>query len=276
MNIHSVFNELVINSFRHVIEILQTYGPRVLLAVAVVLLGWVFAVIIRKIIAKLLRLFGFDVFAEKFGITGLLQRGEIKRSPSSLAGKLFFWLIIINSFIMASDIMNLGFTTRLFHRIFVYLPKIAVTIIILAIGIVIGKFIDRFVYKTALIAKFPFSYIAGKIAAFMIFGIIFLISLEYLEVSRHISVQFSIIIISAVPLFLFITFSIGGKDIISNVSASKLIQKEYKIGDSIKAGDFYGEIISINYYAVKLKNKKTELLIPNSLFIQMAVEKKTG
>jgi hypothetical protein len=269
-----IFNNLVVASFKQFIEFLTQFGPKILLAFVVVILGWVFAVIVKKIISKLLKALGFDVLSDKLGLMTFLQRGDITRNPSSIIGLVFFWLILLNSFIMASDILSIGITTQMFQQVIIYLPKIAVVIIIMSLGIMIGKFIDKLTYTATLLAKIPFSILVGKLSGYIIIGMAFLLALDYLGVSRIISLQFSIIIISIIPLFFFLTLLIGGKDVISNIVASRFIHKEYSIGDTISAKDFSGEIIATDIFAVTIKKDNNKIVIPNSKLIQTIITKK--
>jgi hypothetical protein len=270
-----IFNNLVVASFKQIIELLTQFGPKILFAFVVVILGWVFAVIVKKIISKLLKALGFDVLSDKLGLMKFLQRGDISRNPSSIIGLVFFWLIILNSFIMASDIISIGVATQLVQQVIIYLPKIAVVIIIISLGIIIGKFVGTLAYKATLLAKIPFSILVGKLSCYIIIGLAFLLALDYLEVSSMISLQFSIIIISIIPLFIYLTLLIGGKDVVSNIVASRFIKKEYNLGDTIKSGDISGEIVDMDIFAVKIKINNEEVVIPNSKLINLIVTRKT-
>ncbi len=270
-----VFSHLAVTSFTQVTELLTTFGPKVIFALGIVVFGWIFAVIVRKLTSKILKMLGFDVFGEKFGLKKILERGGIARTPSSIAGLLFYWLILLNTFIMASDVMHIGFTVDLMRQTMIYLPKIAVFVMILSIGIATGGFIDKLIYKAALVAKIPFSLFAGKAAGYMTIALSFLLALDYLGISRAVSIQLSVIIIGVIPVLLFIMLFTGGRDIIANITASKFIRGEYKKGDLITAEHFSGEIVTINLFAVTLRNKSEEFIIPNSVFINMIVKRKT-
>ncbi len=271
-----VFTHLAVTSFTQVSELLTTFAPKVLFALGIIAFGWLFAIIIRKLVSKVLKMLGFDVFAEKFGLKKILERGGITRTPSSIAGLFFYWLILINTFIMASDVMNIGFTLDLMRQTVIYLPKIAVFIMILSIGIAIGGFIDRLVYRAALLAKIPFSFFAGKAAGYMTVALSFVLALEYIGVSRSVSAQLSVIIIGLIPLLLFIMLFTGGRDAIANITASRLIHREYKAGDVVTAELFSGEITKIDLFAVTIRDKNEELIIPTSTFIQLIIKRKRG
>ncbi len=270
-----IFRELAVSSFTQLAEAATRFGPKVLLAAAVMGGGWLSAVIIKKITAKLLRMLGFDVFAEKFGITSFLQRGGIARKPSSITGLILFWVILLNSFIMASDLMRIGFTVELIQTVFIYIPRLGAFIIILALGVALGRFADRLIYKASLLAKIPFSFLAGKSAGYMVIALALLLALDYMGVPRSLSLQLSIIIISVIPVLIITALFTGGRELIANIAAAKYISREFETGDDISSEHFSGRISSMDLFAVKLKDPGGETVIPNTRFIGALIRRET-
>lgn len=268
-----IFHNLVIQSLNQVYGFLTQYGPGIVFAISVIILGWIFALIVKKIVSKLLKALGFNVLAEKVGLKRFLDRGEIKSTPSVLVGLTFYWIMILNALIMASDAIDLKITSQFIQQIILYLPKIIAVVIFLALAAFISKFIYNIVEKTAHAANIPLYKVWGNIARYATFGLAIMIILEYLGLPASTAIQFFTVIFIVVPVMFFISFLIGGKDIITNMFMKRYIIRELKIGDIVTFDSISGEIQNIDFLTTKLKTESEEIIVPNSLLAQKIIRK---
>jgi hypothetical protein len=78
---------------------ISSYFPQVLGALGILVVGWLVAVILRKITSKPLRALGLDVISERTGMTDVLQRNSIRKRPSELIGTGIYWLILFSALV---------------------------------------------------------------------------------------------------------------------------------------------------------------------------------
>ncbi|UCB56455.1 MAG: mechanosensitive ion channel [Candidatus Omnitrophota bacterium] len=260
-----IFNNLVVQSFSQVNNFISQYGPGIAFSLSLILFGWICAVIIRKIITKLLRAFGFDVLSEKTGFKKFLEKGGLKKSPSALIGNIFYWIILLNTLIMAQDALDLKVTSQLIQNIVLYIPNVVVAIIILALGVFISKFAFRFVDRTAHLANIPIHSLLGTIARYAVLGFVVIIILEHLNVSRFVMSESLIVIFGVIPLGFFLIFLVSGKEVMSNVINGRLLSHELKKGDIIECDSLSGRVEAVNAVSTKLvSDKNEEIIIPNT------------
>ncbi len=262
-----VLNGLISASASQISGILTGFAPKIIFALAVILTGWLLAAVIRKIISIILKALGFNVFAEKVGLESFLKRGGVKKSPSFTIGTIFYWIIVLNAFIAAADVFQTGLATGLLEQIFITLPKIFAFIIILSLGIIVGKFISKIISGTVKISGLPFNNVAGALAGYSVVALSFLLALDYMNIARFVFVQISIIIIAIIPVFILLLILTGGRDIVANILSFPCIKKELKIGDIIELYDESGEIVAIGPVFLKLKKDNKFILIPNSKIV---------
>jgi len=274
LNFKEVFHNLVIQSFAQVRDFFIAYGPGIAFAVSVIIAGWICAVLVKKIISKLLRGLGFDVLSEKIGFKRFLERGEIKRNPSSLIGQVFYWIIFINALVMASDAIDLKITSQFILKTVLYLPKAVVIIIFIALAVFISRFILNVVNKAARLAGIPFPGLSGGVARYATLGLAAMMILEYLELTAAAMTQFFIVIFIVVPAALFLAFLTGGKNIIASMLAKRYIMNEYRIGDIITFDSVSGRIEGIDFVFTRLKSGSEEIIIPNAELAGKIVRKK--
>jgi len=266
----------VIKTLKDSYQFVIQFAPKIVLSLIILLIGWVCALLLKKIISKLLKALGFDVLAEKIGLTNFLEKGGVQKKASSIFGLVFYWLIIFSALIMVFNALELEIASKLIQQTLIYIPKLIVALILLALGIFLSRFIGKFVQASARLTNIPFHTALGKIASYVIIGLAIMIGLEYLGLATAIIIHYAVIVFILVPLIIALIFLIGGKDIISNALASRMLKKEYKRGDIIEFGSISGQVDSIDLVSTKLKSKEGKIIIPNSELINKIVKKSGG
>lgn len=270
-----IFNNLVVQSFNQIFGFVVRYGPGIVFSLALILFGWLCAILIRKIVTKLLRALGFDVLSQKIGFKKFLEKGGLEKSPSSLAGWTFYWIILLNALIMAQDAVDLKITSQLIQNIILCIPNVLVTIIILALGIFISKFAYKFVDKTAHLANIPIHSLLGTIGRYAVLGLTVVAVLEYLNVPNLIMSKWLIVIFAVIPVGSFLILLVAGKDVFSNIINGRFLLHEFKRGDYIEYDSTSGKIDSIGAISTKLKTDiEEEIIIPNSELIKKVIKRK--
>ena len=68
--------------------------PHLIGAALILLIGWVIAIIIKKMSTTMLAKIGFDRLSNDAGVLSMMDNAGITQKPSSIVGKIFFWLIL--------------------------------------------------------------------------------------------------------------------------------------------------------------------------------------
>jgi len=273
-NFVEIFNDLVIQSFNQTYGFIAKHGPGIAFSLALIIFGWICAVLARKIITKLLRALGFDVLSQKLGFTKFLEKGGVAKAPSSIVGLLFYWIILLNAFIMAQDAVDLKVTTKFIQSVILYLPSVSVVIILLALGVFISKFAYKFVDKTTQLASIPFHSFLGTLARYGVIGLAVVMALEYLKVPAAVMTKSILIVFGVIPIVFFVFILVSGRNIIESMLVARFILKELKKGDKIEYDSITGQVNSVSAIFTKLKNGNEEIIIPNLDLIKKVIKKK--
>jgi len=271
--IRKIFYDLVIKTLEESYKFLAQFLPKVALSLIILLIGWISAVLVKKIVSKILKALGFDVVSERIGLKNFLERGDIRRSASSIIGVSFYWLIILSTLVMAFNTLDLEVASELIKQAIFYIPKIIVALVLLALGIFLGKFVGKLVETASHSANIPFHTVLGKVASYLIIGLAIMIALEHLGAATTIVVESYIIIFGIVLLVFCLIVLIGGRDIVSSALAGRLLKEVYKEGDKIEFDSISGQIESIDFITTKIKNDVQEIIIPNSELANKVVKK---
>ena len=264
-----IFQDLVIKKIGQLYLFIVEFGPKVALAVIIFLIGWICAVLLKKIVSKLLKALGLDVLSEKTGLKHLLEKGGVEKKPSALAGLLFYWIIIFSALVMAFNTLELNTASQLIQQVLSYVPRVAVSLILLAVGIFLSRFAGKLVEATSHLANINFYRALGKTARYIVMASAIIICLEYLGEAK----TSIVIIFGAVPLIASLLLIIGGREIISSILSGRLLAKEYKQGDTIEFDSIQGQIKIIDLIVTKITVKDAELVVPNSELARKTIKK---
>ena len=125
---------MLLESIRESLHQIGVFLPRLLLAIIILIIGWVFAKAVRFAIVKALRAINFSVVTEKAGIDQFLKQGGADIDTVRVLGSLSYWLVILAALMVASNTLDLAYVTDLIGRIVLFVPKVIVAIVILAFG----------------------------------------------------------------------------------------------------------------------------------------------
>ena len=258
-----IFQDLVVRRLGQLYQFGIDFGPKIALSLIILIIGWICAVLLKKIVSKLLKALGFDVLSEKTGLKSFLEKGGVVKNPSSIVGKCFYWLIIFSALVMVFNTLELTIASQLIKQAIFYIPKIIVAMILLSLGIFLSGFISKFVGTASRLANIPLHAVLSQIARYVLIGVAVMLSLEYLGLSTAMVTQLFIIIFGILPLLLALIFVIGGRDIIASILAGRFLLKEYNIGEVIEFDSVHGKIKSIGFLTTKIDADKGEIVIPN-------------
>ena len=131
--------------FSNALSTMLAFIPKLFAAALVVFIGWLIAKIVRDILTNFLKSTGTDKLGQRFG----LKKNVEETSLSSMIGNIVFILILIPTIITALEKLELkGIADpaiAMLQEVLALIPNIAVAIILLLVGIWLGKWVERMV-----------------------------------------------------------------------------------------------------------------------------------
>ena len=186
--------------------------PRILLAVVIVVVGWMVAKMVRFAIVKGLRAVNFNVLTERAGMDTFLRDGGIRADTTEILALLFYWLVVLASLVIGFNLLGLEYITDLLGRVVWFLPKVMVALLILAFGAYFARFIGNAVIAYCRNVHLQDADILGRLAQYAMLAFVVLIALDQVNVGGDIVRQTFLIVLAGVVFALALAFGLGGKD----------------------------------------------------------------
>ena len=202
--------DMLFEPVRAFLSQLGVFLPRLLLAVVVLVGGWLVAKLARFTVVKALRTINFHVLTERAGMDGFLRQGGLEADTADLLALLAYWMVILAALVIAFNGLGLTYITDLIGRVVLFVPKVIVAIVILAFGAYFARFIGMSVTAYCKNLDMPDAALFGRLAMYAIVVFVTMVAIDHLGLGDIIRQTF-LILLTAVALALALAFGLGGQ-----------------------------------------------------------------
>ncbi len=203
--------DMALEPLRGFLVQLGEFLPRLLVAILILLAGWVLAKAIRLAVAKALKAFNLNVLAERAGVDGFLRQGGIQTDTIGILSALVYWLAILAALMIAFSSLGMTHVTELTGRIALFIPKVIVAVLVLAFGAYFSRFIDNTITAYGKNVGLQDVEILGRLARYAIMVFVVLIALEQVQVETELVRLSFLILLAGLVLALALAFGLGSR-----------------------------------------------------------------
>ena len=222
---------VLLEPLRSVLQQIGLFVPRLMVALGVLVAGWLLAKGARFAVVKGLRAFNFHVLTERAGIDGFLQQGGTERDTTDLFGVIIYWLVLLAALIIAFNGLGLTQVTELLTRVVLFLPKVLVALLVLIFGAYFGRFVGQAVTTYMRNAEIADADLLGHIVQYAIVAFVILLAVDHLDVGGGLIQHTFLILLSGIVLALALAFGLGGRD-----RAAQLLERWFPRDDGERRG----------------------------------------
>jgi hypothetical protein len=162
-------------------------------------------------VVKALRAINFHVLTEKAGVDGALRQGGMSHDTTAIVGVLMYWALVLITLVIAFNMLGLTHVTDLLQRILLFLPKVAVGLLVLVIGAYFARFVATSVDAYCRNVGIADGAVLGQLSFYAIMAFVVLIALEQLELAGDLVRWSFLIVLTGVVLALALAFGLGGQ-----------------------------------------------------------------
>ena len=204
--------DLSLQSLQSFLNQLAQTLPSILGALAVLLVGWIIAKLAKAGINRVLFLLRFHNLAQRSGVEAFLREGGVSVSLTGLLASLAYWFVLLISIVMAANSLGLTVVANLFNQAALYLPNVVAAVIVLVLGILAARFVNRLLFAFLRNARFEGALGISTFAEYAITVFVVFMALEQLRISTallHSAFQLGF---GALCLAFALAFGLGGRE----------------------------------------------------------------
>jgi hypothetical protein len=203
---------IAIEPLRAFLVQIGAYLPRLGVALAVALAGWLLAKALRFAAIKGLRALNFHVLSERAGVDEFLQQGGSRKDTADVVGLIVFWLVLLGALIVASNGLGLTQVTDVLARVLLFLPRLLVGLLVVVFGLYFARFVGQSVQAWCRGAEIGDAELIGRAVRYSIVTFVVLIAIDHIDIGNGLVQQTFLILLGGIVLGLALAFGIGGKD----------------------------------------------------------------
>lgn len=241
--------------------------PNLVAALAILLLGFIFARLIRSLIFRLInncyRIVPIQRIRDR--IRWLLAEKPV----SNVIGEAIYWILIFFFLTAATEALGLSIVTTWLSGITGYLPKILSAGLIGFIGFIASVILKDIVVAAATSMGVRYADALGTLTQISIIVVSTLIAVDLIGIDVTLLTNFVVLILSAFLFAAALAFALGSRTSVSNILAAFYLQKIYQIGQTVKIGDVKGQIAQMTPTALILKTPEGQVMVPAKVFSEI-------
>ena len=199
----------------HIADSLANFLPGVLVALLLVLITFAVAALARMLVVRMLVSLEFDRRAGQFGwpVGGWPGSG----TPSVTIGRIVYWTIVILGLLVSLTALNATIPARLAFSVFEYVPHLLAALMILVVGVIAARFLERSVLIGAVNMQLQSSRLLSLLVKWLVLIVAVTMALDHLGIGRRILVLAFGILFGGIVFSAALAVGLGAKDAVGRM-----------------------------------------------------------
>jgi hypothetical protein len=211
------FLDTTLNSVGVALSNLLGALPAIIGALLLLVVGWIIAGIIARVVQVLLDKIGLNKHTERVpGLSGFLSAAGLGTLSGLIAG-IVMWFIRLIFLEAAAQALNLGVVTQILNQILLFLPRLVVALIIVIVGALLAQLAGRLVRATMEEAKLTNSGLLGGLVEWAIIAFAAIAALTEIGIAESLLNTLFAAVVGAVALAVALAFGLGGRDVAAEI-----------------------------------------------------------
>lgn len=202
---------LILESLRTSWLLVAAWIPRVLVAVLLLIVGWLLARGVQRLVVRVLRLLRLETAAERTGVDDFLVRGGVRFTVVTLVGQVFYWGLLLIFTIAVFNLLGLTMGPELMDRLARFVPRVVAALAVLVFGTLAARFIRGFVEAYLGNVGVKGGTGIGWLVQIALLAFVAVLALEQLGIAVTILVSAFQLAFGGLCLALALAFGLGGR-----------------------------------------------------------------
>ncbi len=263
------FGSSVLGSFASLIDRLAGELPEILGAIALIVVGWLVARLLRTLTHRLIG--SLDHLVRTIRLGRAFGEVHIPPSAAAIGGAVVFWAVILFFVTGATNLLGLSLFTNWLDRVVGFLPKLISGAIIFGAAIVLGNVARRSTIAVASALPSEQRATLGRVTQILTIVVLGMIGLAQIGIDVAIANTILSIAIAAFLGGLSLAFGFGARGLVANLMGVRYLGNQMRLGDEVQVGDRQGRIVEVTSTFVVLETESGRLRLPGRLFNEEGV-----
>ncbi len=248
---------------------LGDFLPRLGGALVLLVVGLLAAILIGRLVRRGLVKAGLDRFADRYGVSELLDQAGLGSSLATLVGTAVRLTIVVVVSFAALTLLGLGLLSDSLNEGILFIPRVLAALALVLFGVVLGAFARAWLERTSSQLDFPVAI--GPVVQVLVVILFGLCAAAQVGVAVAPLTAIAVVLLGAMAITLALAFGLGAREIARSLTSGRYARSDFEVGQTIRVDDVRGEILRIDAAAVTLKAGDETIRVPNSFIVERVV-----
>lgn len=196
--------------------------PKVIAFAVILIVGWFIANLIAGLAARILRAIRFNDLSERSGFSTFVRNIGVQTDPAGFLGMVAKWFMRLIVLVVAFDALGLPAVSDVLRQLLLWLPNLAVGIVVLVIGGLLANAAAGVVRGATASAGFRHPEIIANVARASVWVFAIIVAVNQIGIAQTLVNTLFMGAVALVVIALGLAFGLGGRDV-----AARLLQTWY-------------------------------------------------
>jgi hypothetical protein len=227
--------DTLVQTLREALGDLVAFLPALVAGLIVLLIGWLFAAVVRRLINALLPRTGFDRFLSRHRVT---TRAPETHAGSRIVASAAFWAVMLIALMQAANVWGLEFLANGLARAIAFVPNIVAAALIFGVALFLGNWVRERMRERSEVERerwgtafLPDATRAGILTV----GVLF--ALRQLQIAPDLLLIGFALVLGALAVATAIAFGLGGRHTVHQMTQDWYARRRERRGGGATAGD---------------------------------------
>lgn len=261
----------LLDSFRALQLTIVTAIPRIVVGLAVLIVLFMVAKLIERVLRAALVRLRFDSILEQAGVDKVLHRLGIRQSLNVVLPRLAYFLLLFLFARTAADAVGLTAISEAIAAMFAYLPNVLAAVLIVVVGTSVSQFAGQTVTQAATESGIEFARQLGSLVSGLILFIVAVMAIGQLRFDTDMVRIVTVCTLSGLALAFGLSIGLGTRDITRNVLAGFYARKIFRTGDPIEIRGHRGILRAITATQTLIDEETGLVSVANTVFLDETI-----
>jgi Conserved TM helix len=215
----------VMTSLTSALALLLSAIPKVLGFLVILVIGWLIASALAKVVSSVLRAVKFNDLAQRAGLTGFVQKMGLQTDAAGFMAMIAKWFVRMIVLVSAFDALGLPAVSQVLQQLLLWLPNLVVAIIALVIGGLAANALGKLVQGATAESGLGNPELLASIARVAVWAFAIVIAVNQIGIATTLINTLFMAVVGALALALGLAFGLGGRE-----TAATIVRNWYESG----------------------------------------------
>ena len=206
------WGDAIFTSITQALALFLAAIPKIIGFIIILAIGWIIAALVAKGVAALLRSIRFNDMSQRSGFAGFVQNTGVYTDSTGFVADIAKWFIRLITLVVAFDALGLPAVSDVLRQLLLWLPNLAVAIVVLIIGGLAANALVGLVRGATAEADLGNPHLLANIARVAVWAFAIVVAVNQIGIARELVNTLFMATVGAVALALGLAFGIGGRD----------------------------------------------------------------